>query len=159
MLQQWGWRQCHVPHEDLLAVPREGRPAILPAGLHICASSDCSIEWPHRDDIEHAGVHVETEVAVKCPVAGFIRSQIEADLAAGQHIDRVLAWVITRMPIHDFKEMTMQVNRMLHHRVIDQRHPDALIAGEADWLDDGAELAAIERPHEALHVAGQMYFQ
>src|SRR3546814_1673183 len=54
------------------------------------------------------------------------------------------------------EEMPVQVYRVLHHRVVAQGHADPFVAGEAEGLDDLAELPAVERPHAALHVPGQM---
>src|SRR3546814_4455686 len=52
--------------------------------------------------------------------------------------------------------MAVQMDRMGHHRVVDENDARAFVAFEADRLDAFAEFFAIERPHEALHVAGEM---
>ena len=46
---------------------------------------------------------------------------------------------------------------MRHHCVVDQLHPHALIPGKAQRLIiERREHAAIERPHIALHIAGEV---
>src|SRR5882757_2891378 len=49
----------------------------------------------------------------------------------------------------------MEVNRMIHHRVVDQDETDPLAELETDRLGLG-ELLAVEAPDESLHVAGQV---
>src|SRR3546814_13545544 len=66
---------------------------------------------------------------------------------------------MARMTVHHLEEMAVEVDRVLHHRVVDQRYPHALVASEADRLDDLAEPATVERPHEPLHVAGPVDLQ
>ena len=47
------------------------------------------------------------------------------------------------------------MDRVRHHRVVDQHDAQALAVGEAHGFGVG-ELDAVERPGEALHVAGQV---
>ncbi len=63
-----------------------------------------------------------------------------------------------RAACDQFKEVAVQVDWVGHHGVVDQGHPHSLVALEADGLDQLAELAAIEAPHEPLHIARQMDF-
>src|SRR3546814_8824209 len=51
----------------------------------------------------------------------------------------------------------MQVDRVLHHRVVDQHDAHALAVVEADRFGLG-EADAVETPDVALHVAGQVQF-
>src|SRR3546814_6343135 len=94
-------------------------------------------------------------MAMESPVARRIGGQVEADLAARQHIDGVLARIAAGMAVHHLEEMAVQMDRMGHHRVVDENDARAFVAFEADRLDAFAEFFAIERPHEALHVAGR----
>src|SRR3546814_9370325 len=68
----------------------------------------------------------------------------------------VLARIAAGMAVHHLEEMAVQMDRMGHHRVVDENDALAFVAFEADRLDAFAEFFAIERPHEALHVAGEM---
>src|SRR3546814_21039205 len=52
--------------------------------------------------------------------------------------------------------MAMQMDWMGHHRIVDEDDARALVAFETDRFDAFAEFFAIERPHEAFHVAGEM---
>ena len=49
----------------------------------------------------------------------------------------------------------VQVDRVRHHRVVDQHDAQALAVVEPQRLGVG-ELHAVERPGEAFHVAGQV---
>src|SRR3546814_3971149 len=60
------------------------------------------------------------------------------------------------MAVHHLEEMAMQMNWVGHHRIVDEDDARAFVAFETDRLDAFAEFFAIERPHEALHVAGEM---
>src|SRR3546814_4374286 len=71
-------------------------------------------------------------------------------------MDGVLARIAAGMDVHHLEEMAVQMDRMGHHRVVDENDARAFVAFEADRLDAFAEFFAIERPHEALHVAGEM---
>src|SRR3546814_9317535 len=88
-------------------------------------------------------MHVEEEMAVECPVARVVRRQVEGDLASRKHVHGVLHRVMARMTVHHLEEMAVEVDRVLHHRVVDQRYPHALVASEADRLDDLAEPATV----------------
>src|SRR3546814_18826075 len=54
------------------------------------------------------------------------------------------------------EKMAMQMDWMGHHRIVDEDDARALVAFETDRFDAFAEFFAIERPHEAFHVAGEM---
>src|SRR3546814_18247306 len=60
------------------------------------------------DDTKHPRVHVEQQMAVKRPVTRSIGSQVEADLAAGQHINGVLARIADGVAVHHLEKMAMQ---------------------------------------------------
>ncbi len=51
------------------------------------------------------------------------------------------------------EEMAVQVNRMAHHRIVDEVDPDALAFEERDRFMLVGHLDAVERPHETFHVA------
>src|SRR3546814_17634695 len=72
------------------------------------------------DDTKHPRVHVEQQMAVKRPVTRSIGSQVEADLAAGQHINGVLARIAAGVAVHHLEKMAMQMDWMGHHRIVDE---------------------------------------
>src|SRR3546814_12360736 len=47
-------------------------------------------------------------------------------------------------------------SRMAHHRIVDEVDPYPLALDEGNGLVIVGHLDAVERPHEAFHVAGQM---
>ncbi len=55
----------------------------------------------------------------------------------------------------DVAPHAVQVNRVRHHRVVDEHDAQALAVGEPQRLGV-RELDAVERPREPLHVAGQV---
>ena len=55
-------------------------------------------------------MHVEQQMAVKRPVTGRIRRQVEADLAAWQDIDSVFARITAGMAVHHLEEMAVQMD-------------------------------------------------
>src|SRR3546814_20273456 len=93
-------------------------------------------------------------MAMESPVARRIGGQVEADLAARPHIDGVLARIAAGMAVHLLEEMAVPMDRMGHHRVVDENDARAVVALDADRLDTFAEFFAIKRTHEALPVAG-----
>lgn len=61
------------------------------------------------------------------------------------------------MAVHHLEEMAVQMDGVgTNHRIVDEHHTRAFVAFETDRLDAFAELFAVERPHEALHVAGKV---
>lgn len=83
-------------------------------------------------------------MAMERPVAGIVSGEVKRHLASWQYIYCVLQRVVPRIAVNNFKEVAMKMDRVLHHRVIDQGHSDTLIASEADWLDDLAEFLSVE---------------
>ena len=110
----------------------------------------------HGHDPEHPRHHMQQHVTVECPVAELIGSQIERDLAAGQDVDRVFQRMMARTASNQFEEVSVQVNRMGHHGVVNEIDAHPLHVAERDWLSIFAELLAVEGPHVALHVGGQV---
>src|SRR5579864_9612353 len=51
----------------------------------------------------------------------------------------------------------MQMDRMLHHRVVDQDEAHPLSKLQFNWIGAG-EFLSVESPDESLHVAGEMNF-
>src|SRR3546814_8264683 len=89
------------------------------------------------------------------PAAERVGTHAIAALASGRHVDRVLAYVEVAVRILQVAPHAVQVDRVGHHRVVDQHDAQALAVVEAQRSRVG-ELLAVERPGEALHVAGQV---
>src|SRR3546814_6684924 len=100
-------------------------------------------------------MHVEQQMAVKRPVARGVGRKVEGYLATRQHVDGVLQGVVAGMAVDQFEEMPVQMDRVLHHGIVDQGHAHTLVACKPDRLDHLAELAAIERPHETFPVRSE----
>lgn len=92
-------------------------------------SRPVSIEWADSYDIEHSGMHMKQKMTMEGPVTRIVGGQVESDLASGKNVDCVLQRMIAGVPIHQFEEVTVQVNGMLHHCVVYERHADTLISG------------------------------
>ena len=76
--------------------------------------------------------------------------------AAWLHDNRVFQRLaIIFRAVYQFEEMAVQVDRMRHHRIIDELDPDPFIEREADGIIcDGRKFLAVKGPHIALHVPG-----
>src|SRR3546814_5108147 len=83
------------------------------------------------NETELPRVHVGQQMAMESPVARRIGGQVEADLAARQHIDGVLARIAAGMAVHHLEEMAVKMDRMGHHRVVDENDERAFVAFEA----------------------------
>ena len=103
--------------------------------------------WPLlsvADHPRHARFHVIEQMTVEDPVALFVGEKFDRRLTHWRHINRVLE----RRKL----ALAVQMQRMMHHRVVDESHAHDLTAGHAN----GAFLLhrlAVERPHITLHVA------
>src|SRR3546814_10629166 len=54
------------------------------------------------------------------------------------------------------EEVAVDMDRMAHHSVVDQIDPNPLTFDEGYWFVNVRHLLTVERPHEPLHVAGEM---
>src|SRR3546814_10010107 len=115
-----------------------------------------SLKRADVDDTEHPRGHVEQQMAMESPVARRIGGQVEADLAARQHIDGVLARIAAGMAVQHLEEMAVQMDRIGHHRVVDENDAREFVAFEADRLEAFAAFFAIEQPNTEIHFAGEM---
>jgi len=80
-------------------------------------------------------MHVVEKVTVEGPVARLVRRQVELRAATRLQDYRVLERLtIGRRAIDQLEEMTVQVNGVRHHRVVDELHAHALVIGETDRL-------------------------
>src|SRR3546814_5391834 len=88
------------------------------------------------------------------PYTTLFRACVRADTiaahGAGRHADRVLAQVEVAGLVLQVAPQAMQVDRVLHHRVVDQHDAHALAVVEADRFGLG-EADAVETPDVALH--------
>ena len=93
---------------------------------------------------------------MKRPIAQGIGGEIPRHLAAWLNDDGVLARRVVAVSRHQLEEVAVDMDRMPHHAVVDEVDPHALILEKGDRLHRVGHLHAVERPHEALHVAGQV---
>ena len=62
---------------------------------------------------------------------------------------------VLAVPVFELAPQPVQMDRVFHHRVVDQHkaHPLAALEHNGPGF---RELLAVEAPHEALHIAGQV---
>jgi len=89
------------------------------------------------------------------PAPGLIRSDEIGQLLARFDVDRVLVGAVFAMAVFELAPEAMQMDRVFHHRVIDQHEAHALAALQDDRLGF-RELLAVEAPDEALHITGEV---
>ncbi len=97
-----------------------------------------------RDDLHHAGMHVEEQVAVEGPVSDMVCRDVERELLGRFDDDRMLARLERTFIDDEIEEHPVQVDRVGHHGVIDERDTQPLTFVEDDRAFDGAELYAVE---------------
>src|SRR3546814_16967367 len=96
------------------------------------------------------------QMAMERPIADCMGGEIEARGAPRLDKHRMLARRAIALPRDQFEKMTVKVNRMAHHRIVDEIAPHPLAFDEGDRLVIIGHLDAVERPHEEFHIAGQM---
>ncbi len=85
-------------------------------------------------DPEHAGLHVEQHVAVECPAPRRIGRHAKRAPRARRHADRVLAHLELAGFVLEVAPHAMQMDRVLHHRVVDERDANALAVAKLEGL-------------------------
>ena len=139
-------RHAHAVHMVHLRHRRRGEQ-----GKDRQRRPQCGILRAHRHDLHHAGVHVVEKVAVERPVADRVGGQVEGDgCRRGRRLTVCLRGAWSPWPRHQFEEMAVQMDRMRHHRVVDEANADALAGTEGDGRGDGVQLHPVERPHIAF---------
>src|SRR3546814_9219121 len=84
-------------------------------------------------------------------VAEFIGSQIERDLSAGQDVDRVFQRMMAGTARNQFEEVSVQVNRMGHHGVVNEIDAHTLHVAERDRSEEHtSELQSLMRNSYAV---------
>src|SRR6516162_7235895 len=102
-------------------------------------------------DAEHPGLHVIEQMAMERPRTKRVRGHSERSPGTGGHAQRVLAHEEFARLVLEVAPEAVQVNRVRHHRVVDQDEAHALAVAQCDRLR-AREWHAVERPEEALHV-------
>src|SRR5260370_23048557 len=69
--------------------------------------------------------------------------------------DGVLVWRELTAAIFQLTPNSVQVNRVLHHRVVDQDEAHPLTEFQMDWFSLG-KLIRVETPDEPLHIAAEV---
>src|SRR5215831_19338997 len=104
---------------------------------------------------EHAALHMIEEMAVIGPAPGGVGADQIAQLLPGLDIDGVLVGSKLAVPILELAPESVQMDRVLHHRVVDEHEAHPVTEFELDRPGLG-EFLAVEAPDEALHVPGEM---
>src|SRR6516162_4208367 len=94
-------------------------------------------------------------MAVKGPAAGYVGSNEITQPFTWFDVDRMLVGAVFAVPVLQLAPESVQMDRVLHHRVVDQHEAHPIATLELDWPGLG-KLLAVEAPDEALHVAGKM---
>ena len=89
------------------------------------------------------------------PAARAVGGDEIAQPLARLDVDRVLVGAVFAVPVFELAPQAVQMDRMLHHRVVDQHEAHPLAALEHDRLGF-REFLAVEAPDEALHIAGEV---
>src|SRR5882762_4993513 len=69
--------------------------------------------------------------------------------------DGVLVWRELTAAIFQLTPNSVQMNRVLHHRVVDQNEAHPLTEFQMDWLSL-RKLIRVEAPDVPLHIAGEV---
>src|SRR5471032_1215066 len=86
----------------------------------------------HCELAEHAGHHVEQQMAVKRPAPDRRHRDVDADGAARRHDHRMLAWPVRAGPVVEIHPETVHVERMVHHRLVVEDEAHRLAFAEVD---------------------------
>ena len=89
------------------------------------------------------------------PAPGLVGRDKITEALARLDIDRMLVGTVFAVPVLELAPEPMQMDRMFHHRVIDEHEAHAFVALEDNRLGF-RELLAIEPPEKALHGAGEV---
>ena len=101
-------------------------------------------------------MHVIEHVAMKRPIAGRISGDVKLHNAARRHIHSMLSWMLSRRTCEQFEKVSMDVDRVRHHGIVDQRDANALVFSERNWLRHFTEFLTVKGPHKSFHVASQV---
>src|SRR3990167_9832215 len=99
-------------------------------------------------------MHVVEEMTVEGPVADRVGGEVPGLLAAGLDDHRMLARRMIAMPRHQLEKMPVNMDRMPHHRVVDEIDAHPLAFDEGDRLVMVRHFFSVERPHEPPPVSG-----
>src|SRR5689334_4906464 len=94
-------------------------------------------------------------MAVIGPAPGLIGSDEITEALSGLDIDGVLVGPKLAVAVFELAPQAVQMDRVLHHRVVDEHEAQAVAAFELD-RSGLREFLAVEAPDEALHIAGEM---
>src|SRR5262245_30844995 len=94
-------------------------------------------------------------MAVVGPAAGLVGGDEITEFLARLDVNRMLVRTVFAVAVFELAPEAVQMDRVLHHRVIDQHEAHAFAALQDNRPGFG-EFLAVEAPDEALHVAGEM---
>src|SRR6516165_6618727 len=88
-------------------------------------------------------------MAVIGPASGFVGRDEITETFPGLDVDRVLVGPVFAVPVLELAPEAMQMDRVLHHRVVDQHEAHPLAALQ-DYRLGLRELLAVKAPQKAL---------
>ena len=88
----------------------------------------------YRHDTEHAEFHMKEQVAMEGPLAELAGLDIERQALARFDVDGVLQRQPGTHAVLQHHPHAVQVNRMVHHRVVDESDAKPFTQGEGDGL-------------------------
>src|SRR6516225_10919653 len=94
-------------------------------------------------------------MAVIGPAPGLVGRDEITETLPGLDVDRVLVGAVFAVPVLELAPEAMQMDRVLHHRVVDQHEAHPLAALQDNRLGL-RELLALKAPQKALHIAGEV---
>src|SRR5438270_9844601 len=92
---------------------------------------------------------------MESPASGCVRADQITHPLGRLDDERVLVGRELTVAIFQLTPKSVQMNRVLHHSVVDENEPHALAEFQMDWLSL-RQLASVEAPDEALHIAGEV---
>src|SRR5258708_15612625 len=94
-------------------------------------------------------------MAVESPTSGCVCADQVSHPLGRLDDERVLVRSELATAIFQFTPKSVQMHRVLHHRVVDQNEAHALTQFQVDWLGL-RKLTPVEAPDEPLHIAGEV---
>ena len=85
---------------------------------------------PITEDTGHARLHMIELVAVKDPVALLIGKKLDTALAHRRDVNGVFEGSIISLPVQQSEKMTVQMQGVVHHRVVNKIHSQDFSMGQ-----------------------------
>ena len=106
--------------------------------------------------LHHARMHVEEEMAMKCPIAHMVGGDEIGKSLPRLDDNRMLARQMIALAIFQIEKHAMQMDRVRHHGVVNENHTNPLTFAHFDRLFDIGKTHPVKGPHIAFHIRGEM---